>query len=125
MLRHHRIVGLSALLSIASIGSTSGTAESVSPPAPLAATDADRVPVGTNLNGIHDWSTEFTFADPFKSSRPWFSGAANTWQDQRPLDLDEHGWVRSLQAGQIAKTLLFWDLSRAPGKYPAGRFVVE
>lgn len=125
MLCLRSVIGFSSLLSIASFASSSGAAESVSPPAPLWATDAGSVPVGTNLNGIHDWSTEFTFADPFKASRSWFSGAANTWQDQRPLDLDEHGWVRSLQAGQMAKTLLFWDLSRAPGKYPAGRYVVE
>jgi hypothetical protein len=44
--------------------------------------------------------------------------------DPRPLDLDARGWVRSLQPGQVAATFLFWDLSRAPGQYPAGRYVV-
>jgi hypothetical protein len=32
--------------------------------------------------------------------------------------------VRSLQPGQIARTLMYWDLSRTPGRYPAGRYVV-
>src|SRR5438552_222421 len=86
---------------------------------------AERMPLGTNLSGMDDWSTEFTFVDAFKNSRPWFSGTTTTWQDQRTLDLDEHGWVRSLAPGQVARTLMFWDLSRAPGGYPAGRYVIS
>ena len=81
---------LSALLTITFFQTTAGSGESVFPASPSATTATGRVPVGTNLNGIHDWNNEFTFADPFKASRPWFSGAANTWQDQRPIDLDEH-----------------------------------
>jgi hypothetical protein len=83
-----------------------------------------RVPIGTNLSGVDDWSTEFSFVDVFKQSRVWFSGSATVWQDARPIDLDAHGWVRSLQPGQVARTLMFWDLSRAPGQYPGGRYVV-
>src|SRR6266850_2078952 len=85
---------------------------------------SDRIPIGTNVSGLDDWSVEFTFVDVFKQSRPWFSGSASAWQDQRPLDLDEHGWVRSLLPGQVARTVMFWDLSRAPGRYPAGLYVV-
>src|SRR3982074_3459256 len=85
---------------------------------------ADRIPIGTNVSGMDDFSVEFTFVDVFKQSRPWFSGSASVWQGDRPLDVDEHGWVRSLQPGQLARTLRFWDLSRAPGRYPAGRYVV-
>ena len=86
---------------------------------------ADRPPLGINLARVDDWSTEFAFLDAFKTSRPWFSGSRTTWQDTRPIDLDEHGWVRSLQPGQIVRTLMFWDLNLAPGRYPAGRYIVQ
>lgn len=81
--------------------------------------------LGTNLSGLDDWSTEFSFVDAFKTSRPWFSATQNAWQDQRTVDVDERGWVRSLQPGQYARTLMYWDLSRVPGGYPKGRYVVE
>src|SRR5260370_21932349 len=76
-----------------------------------------RPPLGTNLTGLDDWSTEFTFLDAFKTSRPWFSGSSTVLQDTRPLDLDARGWVRSLQSGQVARTLMFWSR-----KYPASRY---
>ncbi len=63
---------------------------------PVQAQTPGRMPIGTNVSGLDDWSVEFTFVDVFKQSRPWLSGSATVWEDQRPLDLDEHGWVRSL-----------------------------
>lgn len=79
-------------------------------------------PLGTNLNGISDWSTEWPFVDAFKVSRAWISGeAGGAWDDGRPLDLDEHGWLRSLLPGQVARTLMFWDDGAVA---PAGRYVV-
>jgi hypothetical protein len=83
-----------------------------------------RAPLGMNVAGLDDWSTELTFVDAFKTSRAWFSGGPGVWGDGRALDLDADGWVRSLQPGQIARTLMFWDLSPTPGRYPAGRYVV-
>jgi len=91
---------------------------------PVQAQTAGRIPIGTNVSGLDDWSVEFTFVDVFKQSRPWFSGSATAWEDQRPLDLDEHGWVRSLLPGQVARTVMFWDLSRTPGWYPSGNYIV-
>jgi hypothetical protein len=85
---------------------------------------ATRMPVGTNLSGMDDWSTEITFVDAFRNSRPWYSRTQTVGQDQRTLELDAHGWVRSLLPGQWAATLMFWDLSTAPGQYPAGQYVV-
>jgi hypothetical protein len=81
----------------------------------------EKSPLGTNLSGIADWSGEWAFVDAFKMSRPWISGSASAWDDGRDFDLDEHGWIRSLQAGQIARTLMFWDDA---GRYPAGQYVV-
>jgi hypothetical protein len=51
-------------------------------------------------------------------SRPWTSGSATAWDDKRPIDVDEHGWVRSLAPGQIARTMLFSDHTNfRPGTY--------
>jgi hypothetical protein len=106
-----RVIGALAL----SLGILSAHSHAISP----------RPPIGTNLAGIVDWSTDFPFNDVFKTSRPWISGSRTLWSDSRPIDLDARGWIRSLQAGQIARTLMFWDLSRVPGQFPAGRYVVE
>lgn len=84
-----------------------------------------RPALGTNLGGIADWSTDHPFTDVFKTSRPWISGTLKQWSDGRAFDLDEHGWIRSLAPGQVARTLMFWELHRRPGRYPAGRYVVD
>lgn len=77
-------------------------------------------PLGTNLTGIADWSTEWPFVDAFKASRPWISGSSTAWDDGRTLQVDQDGWVTALEPGQIARTLLFWEQT----KYPAGTYVV-
>jgi hypothetical protein len=86
--------------------------------------DEPRFPVGTNLNGLSNYSTELPFLDAFKTSSPWVSGTKETWNDGRPLDLDDRGWVRSLQSGQIAYTALFSRVDRFHGTL-APRYVVE
>lgn len=78
-------------------------------------------PLGTNLNGISDWSGEWAFVDAFKMSRPWVSGSSSEWDDGRDFDLDEHGWVKSLQSDQIARTLMFVT---EDGRYPSGQYIV-
>lgn len=90
-------------------------------PAPV----TGRMPLGTNVAGPDDWSTELSFADVFKMSRRWFSGSTLTWQDDRTLDLDDHGWVRSLQPGQVARTLLFWPPQGMQARFPSGTYVFE
>jgi len=80
-----------------------------------------RSPIGSNLAEVQDYSGEWVFVDAFKQSRPWISGNEATWEDGRELDLDEHGWVRSLKPGQIARTLLFW---REGLRYPSGKYTV-
>jgi hypothetical protein len=78
-------------------------------------------PLGTGLTGLSDWSAEWSFVDAFKASRAWISGTSSTWDDKRSFDLDGDGWIKSLKAGQIARTLLFWGLT---GLYPKGKYVV-
>src|SRR5260370_42254621 len=67
-----------------------------------------RSPIGTGIDGLVYWSTALPFLDAFKTSGPWMSGTATVWDDHRPLDLDEHGWVRSLSPGQRAITLMMF-----------------
>ena len=80
-------------------------------------------PLGTNIGSVVDWTTEMPFTDQFKMAREWFTQCRNTvdpgctgqWdtQEQALLDLDEHGWVRSLPAPEadpiftIAASLMF------------------
>ncbi|MBE9125780.1 MULTISPECIES: cellulose-binding protein [unclassified Coleofasciculus] len=91
--------------------------------------------LGTNLNGIADWSTEIPFLDIFKSSRKWITQCAEkepscsgSWSTNEfdKLNLDEHGWVKSLPAPDDSpeytrvSTLMFRDV----GRYPGGQYVV-
>ncbi|MDP6539721.1 MAG: hypothetical protein QF903_11920 [Planctomycetota bacterium] len=76
-------------------------------PPPAAAPNA-RSPLGINLAKIRDYSPEIVFVDLFRTARAWASNARGVgWDDAGPLDLDEHGWVRSLRPGQRAETPLF------------------
>lgn len=95
---------------------------------PATAATLPRSPLGTGLDGIVYWSTEFPFNDVFKTSGPWMSGTAENWDDGRTLALDEHGWVKSLRPGQRAITLMMWGSSMWIGgvhRAPAGRYTVE
>jgi len=95
-------------------------------PSPMPAIDlGERLnlnsPMGTNLNDINDWSSEYSFVDAFKTSRNWISGNSSSWDDGRPFDLDEHGWVKSLADGQIARTAMFWGGNKL---WPSGKYTV-
>ena len=94
----------------------------------------DNLGLGTNLSGIADWSTQIPFIDGFKSSRSWITkcraeeACSSVWSTEEAdkLDLDSHGWVKSLPAptdppqySRVA-TLLYNGLSR----YPGGQYVV-
>jgi chitodextrinase len=89
----------------------------------LAASSRNNSSLGTNLNAIRDWSQEWTFVDAFHASRPWVSGAGlnGTWDDGRVIATDANGWVTSLQANQVARTVMFWDFG---GHYPGGTYIV-
>src|SRR4051812_36798627 len=84
--------------------------ESCSPP-PRSTTErppsaALRSQLGTNLDFLVDWSTAMPFVDLMKTSRPWISGTINDFDGGPALELDEHGWIRSLRPGQVARTLM-------------------
>ena len=88
--------------------------------AALFAPAEETAPLGTNLAWIG--GNEIPFADAFKTSSPWVSGSTGVWNDGRALDLDARGWVRSLQAGQVART---WMFGRPGTVYPSGEYIVE
>ncbi len=114
--------------SSSSVGSTLGGPVTGTPPTPPPAEEPRDVlsggpwnensPLGTNLATFADYATEQPFIDLFRSTRDWISGTDSTWDDGRPFDLDEHGWVRSLAPGQTAKALVLWETTHyRPGKY--------
>ncbi len=80
-----------------------------------------RSALGTNLASFTEWSTEIPLVDQFKLSRRWTSGTEEEFDDQRPLDVDQHGWVRRLKPRQIARSLMLWGIKH----YRPGRFVVR
>ena len=97
-------------------------------PATTASASA-RVPLGLNLSGVRDYSTEFPFVDVWKMSRAWVSQAdGKPWGKGGELAVDERGDVVRLNPGQFATTPLFTGGGHPPGKYVltwAGRGRVE
>ena len=86
-------------------------ADPVPVPDPEPTPDPDPVPttkwIGTNLLGVNDWCGYYPFRNFFLQSRPWISGTTSSWSGGPALDLDARGNLRSLQPGQIARTILF------------------
>ena len=62
--------------------------------------------IGTNLGFLNDNAGEWPFVDVFKTSSGWYSAGICGW-NCGTLDLDDNGWVRSLQTGQMATALIF------------------
>ena len=85
------------------------------------AQDTGARPLGMNLSGVTDWSSELVFVDAFKTARAWISQApGQPWGRGGPLDLDDKGNVKQLAASQFAETLLFVDQL---GRYPSGNYI--
>jgi hypothetical protein len=93
-------------------------------------------PLGINLQAVTNSSVEQPFLDIFKTNAGWTpqtrSGQATG--EEKYLDLDANGWVRSLRAGRTpnpqrftqASTFLFHHLPDTPnGPYPAGQYIVS
>lgn len=78
--------------------------------------------IGINLAGPADWNTELPFVDVFRMSRSWISqrqGAA--WGQGPKLETDELGWVKRLEAGCYAETML---CTIRDGHFPGGVYTV-
>ena len=79
--------------------------------------------VGINLAGPADWNTEMPFEDMFRFSRPWVSQVQGAgWGKGPKLDVDEHGWVRQLNAGCFAESPV---CTVHGGHYPVGEYTLR
>lgn len=77
--------------------------------------------LGINLAGPCDWNAELPFVDVFKMARTWVSQRPGApWGSGPALDLDEHGWIKSLAPGCSADALMC-TIER--GHYPRGEYV--
>lgn len=81
---------------------------------------ARQAPLGLNLAGVRDWSSELVFVDAFHTARAWISQAkGQPWGKGGQLEVDERGHVRSLAPGQYAETIVCTGFEKL---YPAGLF---
>jgi hypothetical protein len=117
-----RTLALLLLVSACSLGGRDASAASIAAPPVAYAKLAPRKlthpsPIGTNLAAVADWSSEQPFADLFKQSREWISNTADTWDDNRKIDVDEHGEVKKLLPGQRARSLVMWGDAVVAGTY--------
>ena len=78
--------------------------------------------LGLNLAGPADWMTELPFVDVFRTSRPWISQKqGEVWGKGPELAIDELGWVKKLEPGCYAESML---CTITGGHYPAGNYTV-
>lgn len=96
--------------------------------------------LGTNLDGVTDFSTQVPFLNLFRMSREWYTQNAATFDtgEAARLNLDADGWPRSLTpvgAGAASYTQacsLIFSMGAVAGgpengkfPYPAGAYVVR
>lgn len=79
-------------------------------------------PIGINISGISDYSTELTFTDAFKQCREWISSNADgsgPWDTQILIPLNSNGYPLEIPFNngtnppQLIKTLMLWDIGIA------------
>lgn len=73
----------------------------------MSSLDNSTSPLGINLTGVIDWSSELVFINYTKRMREWVSQkVGEPWGQGGPLNLDKHGWIRSLEEGQTAEMFI-------------------
>ncbi len=78
-------------------------------------------PLGMNLSGVVDWSSELVFVDAFKSARSWISQAkGQPWGKGGPLATDARGHLLRLRPDQYAETVVWTGFEQ---RYPTGTYV--
>jgi hypothetical protein len=109
-------------LLIAALSLIASAAVAADPPADAPKPPPPNARLGMNLSGPADWNTELPFVDVFRMARPWISQRkGQPWGKGPPLDLDEHGWVKRLEADCSAETPL---CTIEHGYYPGGEYTV-
>ena len=76
--------------------------------------------VGINFNMPEDWTADLPFVDVFRTSRPW-SGHQIGTTNGPALALDEFGWVKKLESGCFAESVVLTGLD---GHFPSGVYTV-
>lgn len=78
-------------------------------------------PMGMNLAGIADWSSEVVFVDVFKGSRPWTSQKdGEPYGKGGALTTNVRGMITKLEEKQYGEALIFMDIGN---HYPGGKYV--
>ncbi len=86
--------------------------------------------LGTNIAALDYWSTEWNLLDAMKTAGGWYTQTTQVWdtREQDKLDLDEHGWVRSLPAADDTNTtfrsVAAVALNGTAGTYRPGRYLL-
>lgn len=79
-------------------------------------------PIGINISGVADYSTELVFTDAFKQSRSWITSNADgsgAWDTGVTVPLNANGYPLQIPYNdgvnppQIVKTLMLWDIGSA------------
>jgi len=81
---------------------------------------SDAFPMGINLTSVCYWSTENPFVDIFKQSQVFQAQRKGApYGKGGPLDLDAKGWIKSLEPGQWADSIV----CREGGHYKGGEYI--
>lgn len=110
---------------------------------PVSAKYSTNPRLGTNVGSLDKLTSAVPFTDIFKISRGWFTSCRYDWQtkqgldpdctqknsfntqEQKLLDLDKDGWVKSIPSAQqkpiFTRVTSTWKL---PAHFPLGRYVV-
>ena len=91
-------------------------------------------PIGTNLNGVTDYSTELVFVDAFKQSRNWIAhneASGSPWSSDVEIDYDENGYPlqipfnNGIDPPQRVRALMLWALPDEGFPTGEARLIVE
>lgn len=75
---------------------------------------------GINLYQLKDWNRTQPYINVMKLSRAWISQGENQWNNEMPLNVDEQGYVKSLEPGQWAGTVMLTEVSE---EFPGGEYI--
>jgi hypothetical protein len=83
--------------------------------------DPGKPRLGINFSHIADWNPEMAFVNLLKNFRSWTSQTPGSpqWNDKRPLDLDELGYVKRLLPDQQAISIF----GTGGATFPAGVYL--
>lgn len=88
----------------------------------LKAQTGGRSQLGMNLSGVAYWTTAWAFVDAFKINGGWISQREGAdWGKGGDLKLTPDGWVQSLEPGQYAEALMYFD---SETHFPGGNYTI-